>query len=57
MPTTVEDPNLAPLLNSLCFSCQTHYLTQSIIVPTDDLARRGLVPNAKPAVTSGFTPN
>ncbi len=43
MPTTVENPDLALLLDTPRLSCQTHYLTQSIIVPTDDLARRGLV--------------
>jgi hypothetical protein len=43
MPTTVENADLAPLLDTPCFSCQTNYLTQSIIAPTDDLARRGLV--------------
>ena len=43
MLNAVEDPNLAPLLDTPCFSCQTNCLTQSIIVPTDDLARRGLV--------------
>ncbi len=43
MPTTVESPHLAPMLDTPCFSCQTKTLTHAIVVPNDDLARRGLV--------------